>query len=336
MTSPLVWHEESVEDFTELALHIRADNSIDVTGNARIHLGSIDLSSPNPRGGGLGFAVPELTFGVSIRSDTHRRDQSPLPPSLHRLPVYCDRAGIDLNAIRIEFTSRLPEHRGLGSTTQYLIAILQGCLAFRDRPLLSIHELAMIGIGAESSLGIRLAFDRRAVLDLGAITAPTSSTPYSIRKPRRGAVRISLPSDWRALVAWPHHVSGLEDIEDSAFWDKTLPVSETRTDTATKSILTQIIPGVIDENFDTFNQGLRLLNQSSSKPEEWGIQPPQVLLKANQITAMGYAPLLSSVGPALVIFGSSEASLTSASALFQQDRSHWCHVISSLGGGASA
>ncbi|OMC14944.1 hypothetical protein [Mycobacterium sp. SP-6446] len=146
---------------------------------------------------------------------------------------------------------------------------------------------------------------------------------------------MNLPSDWRALVAWPRHVSGPQDTEDSAFWENTLPVSESRTDTATKSILTQIIPGVIDESFDTFNHGLRLLNQSSSKPEEWGIQRSPVLLQAERLTAMGHIPLLSSVGPALVVFGPSTASLQSASALFQQDRTYWCYVISSLAGGVS-
>lgn len=336
MPSPLIWYEESVEDFANRALRVRADDSVDVTGNARVHLGSIELSSPIPSGGGLGFSVPELAFAVNIRSDADPSDGLLLPSSLRQLPIYADRAGIDLRHIRIEFASRLPEHKGLGSTTQYLIAILQGCLTLLDRPLLSIQELAMVGIGAESSLGIRLAFDRRPMLDLGGTPSSTSSTSYHIRKPRRGAFRMNLPSDWRALVAWPRHVSGPQDTEDSAFWEKTLPVSESRTDTATKSILTRIIPGVVDEIFDTFNEGLGQLNQSSSKPEEWGIQQTPVRSQAERLTALGHIPLLSSVGPALVVFGPSAASLDSARALLEQDRRDWCYVISSLRGGGSA
>lgn len=324
-----MWSSESADDFAARSLRWIGSGAVRVDGNARVHLGSIDLSSPAPIGGGIGFGVPEVKFSAEIRASGSRVESGHLPSGLRELPVLAERANIDLSGLSVALTSRLPEHRGLGSTTQYLIGVLQGCLAVLGRPLLSVGELARIGIGAESSLGVRLAFNGQPLLDLGADTNEAGTLMFNSRQPRPKALRLNLPHAWRALVAWPAEVGGLDEGADEAFWHSVLPVSDSRTQEALSSILMEVLPSVLDRCFGTFMQGMARFNQASSKPEEWSIQPECVKLKAGLLSELGFVPLLSSVGPALVVFGPSLDSLRPAAAAFEPRKyeDKWEHVI---------
>ncbi len=322
----MIWAQESIQAFTERALRPVGPATVEVKGQARVHLGSIDLSSAVPRGGGLGFSVPELQFTLRIQALGDSCESPPLPPSLQQLPMFAERAKIDLSNLRIDFESRLPEHRGLGSTTQYLVALLQGCQWALGRPLLSVHQLARIGIGAESSLGVRLAFDGRPLLDLGASSPDAWGGPFMRRQPRPRAFRLRFPREWRALIAWPREMQGLDATADSGFWARVLPVPEDRTLSALSALLTDVLPAIFEPSFDDFIRGLARFNQASSKPEEWDIQPNLVRHQANLLADIGYTPLLSSVGPAIVVFGPSRDALSMAESKFNEEAGVWQHV----------
>lgn len=303
MRTMIRWQCESVADYESSRVTVRP-GEVTVSGCARVHLGALDLAGSAPLGGGFGFGIPELSFQVRARHDLDT-GTTQLPDILSSaLPPVAKRMCLDYRAVAIDLAGDVLEHRGFGATTQVTVAAIQALRRLNDLPVADPREMAAAGVGAFSSLGIRLAFDATPIIDLGRdrMSVEPNSSDYPVRIPLSGALRVHMPPAWRAIAAWPHALAGMSETEDEAFWERILPVSERRTDRACRAVLLDLIAGVGTGSFEIFEEGLRGLNCSGAKPEEWARQPSAVRELAGVLRDSGVEPVLSSVGPAVVVF----------------------------------
>jgi predicted sugar kinase len=305
----MIWTAESLERYAER--HItRADGNVVVMAHARAHFGAIDLSTLDPLGGGFGFGIPELTFEVTTRKAVNNEIGSLSRfVDLRVIRELADRMDIPNDDIDWDVDGTVLQHKGFGSTTQLIVSALQGLLAYRGRPPASVLELATVGVGAYSSIGVRLALDPTPVIDLGRDrTARRTAPGYPHRRPLPGAIRLNFPETWTAHVLWPLNISGMTDSYEAQFWKQRLPLHPSRTADAARAILLDLVAGICANSISTFINGLVELNRSGAKPEEWDIQATSVKNLAKTLRANGFEPMLTSVGPGMVVFSeSSEA-----------------------------
>jgi beta-RFAP synthase len=324
----MIWTVESLKRYAERNI-TRAEGNVVVTAHARAHFGAIDLSSINPIGGGFGFGIPELTFGVTTRKATHNEAGSLSRfVDLQVIHELADRLDVPSGDIDWDVDGVVLRHKGFGSTTQLIIAALQGLLAYYKKPPATVMELAQIGIGAYSSIGVRLALDPRPVIDLGRnrVASNAAALEYPHRMPLPGAIRLNFPKSWTAYVLWPISISGMTDSYEAEFWNQTLPLSPARTADAARAILLDLVAGVCTNSIATFVSGLVELNRSGAKPEEWNIQTTSVKNLAKALRANGFEPMLTSVGPGMVVFSDSPEAHPRISSILADIEDEWAMI----------
>lgn len=314
------WATEDLHRY--LRRHVRVTrHTVSVTAYARVHLGAIDLAGARPLGGGFGFGVPELPFTVH----THPRGADG-PPAAGTVDRYVDpdvlssviaRMGLDARRVNWTVTGKALQHKGYGSGTQVLVAALQGLRISTGLPPASVKELAEAGIGAQSSIGVRLALDPSPVLDLGRDrdVDDDGSSSYARRVPLAGALRVRFPPKWAGLVLWPVRLQGLDDAADADFWSRILPIPEAQTNAMSRALLLDILAGIAAESFPVFEDGVRRINTAGAKTWEWAAQPEPVRTLAAALRGSGFEPLLSSVGPGMVVLAATTDEVMRAQAV---------------------
>ena len=142
------------------------------------------------------------------------------------------------------------------------------------------------------------------VLDLGRTRDKDyTHDRFPVRMPLDGAFRFRFPKNWLIGILVPNILVGLNAENDALFWDSILPLPEQRSMLAAHAMLQYIIVAIKQASLQILNQGLKLYNQSGAKPEEWSLQPQEVHDMRQFLQQSGYEPILSSVGPSIVIFG---------------------------------
>lgn len=289
----------------QASLSERNSRRVTFAGCARVHLGSLNLSGQAGCGGGVGFSVPNIGFSGSVEL----RESSPVhDPLVARIHSCLARLGMGDEAVCVSFDERIPAHVGLGSETQMIVTALiaTSTLLGVDRP--TINELAEVGLGSDSSIGVRLALEAGFIVDVGAQNQK-ETRGISVRIPQDSCFRCRPPQRWAVLVTYPEHLTGPSGAVESNFWGRVLPTGHERTVRAMQGVLSGVLPGLLSGDFKRFVDGLQVLAGGSTKPDEWLIQDSETLALREILVRSGSAPLLSSLGPAMVVFAERIADL---------------------------
>ena len=223
-------------------------HGLSVSAPARLHLGFVDLNgSLGRRYGSIGLAVDEPKTEIRLRrSET----MAAIGPEQDRVLTVLERCRQALGlsgSYRVEVSSAIPPHAGLGSGTQLALAI--GAALMRLEGLsLSPQQLGdLAGRGARSAIGMA-AFEAGGFIVDGGRGAIDQPPPVLIQMP--------FPDDWRVLLVFDRGAQGAHGDRETSAFAALPPFPETLADRLCRLVLMQLLPGLKEADLAAFGAAL--------------------------------------------------------------------------------
>lgn len=231
---------------------------ISIHSTARLHMGFFDLH------GGLGRKFGSIGLSLtapSIELSATRADK------LLLTGLDCDRAENIANkiitqlnlsgAINLNINHNIPGHVGLGSGTQFALAIGSAISKLYGLNLTTPQIAELTGRGGRSGIGIA-AFDSGGLLIDGGRVSNAAQLFASNKLPPLLA-RYDFPEDWRILLILDNKQPGIHgDEELTAF--KTLPVfPENLAAHLCRSVLMRGMPAIVERDLTAFGYCIKEL-----------------------------------------------------------------------------
>ena len=221
-----------------------------VTG-ARLHLGFYAFDEGDRLYGGLGLAVTRPTYMMRIeRSDKTRIEGCQADRAKQLVEKVFRDLGIDGLGLSIELTECIPEHVGLGSTTQLALALYVGAAAVTGRRVDAYEAARLSGRGKVSGIGVAAFKYGGFIVDCGR---PRTAPPDYVVKP---LLRLTFPTTWVPVVVVPRtkwHVS--EEAEPELF-ERSGGLSEAERGRLLHVVFRRLVPAIIDRDFTVFTSAL--------------------------------------------------------------------------------
>lgn len=205
--------------------------AVRVATAGRLHFGFRNLSLAHERlYGSLGLALDEPRLVVECeRAEAVSANH---PDAEH----YARRVAelLDVPGARVTVRETLARHAGLGSGTQFALAVLVGIARAYDRDPRARERAPDLGRGGRSGIGIATFEEGGFVLDAGHPT-----TRFTVERPRTGEwtvppviARHAVPESWRFVLVVPDAEPGTSgDDEDASM----------------RSVIEHATPGIADE-----------------------------------------------------------------------------------------
>ena len=208
------------------------DSRILVRTFPRIHMTLVDLGGATRRRfGGIGFGLDSMPATVAATSaprnlltvvpTLHERDRH----DLERYLVHISEA--TSHCFRVEVTSVMRQHVGLGSKTALLLATGLACNAVAGEPLARRDLVLMSGRGGASGVGVNTAFVGGCVADGGhRATREVGFVPSSAGNPEDMPpllARQAFPPHWEVHLFLPAAESCF-GAEELMFFGKNTPI----------------------------------------------------------------------------------------------------------------
>lgn len=218
-----------------------------VSAPSRLHLGILDPSGREGRiHGGLGVAL--LRPRVRVRLSPHRSLEVSGPRLAERKAAVVLRR-LGRKGARIRVLESIPEHAGLGSTTQLSLAVGMGLVRLWGAGL-SVEEVSgLLGRGWFSGVGTHLFRLGGFVVEGGR--RGKGLPPLLFRSP--------FPEEWRFVVALPP-LRGLDEGEERRAFRRVSPPPE-EVGRACRLVLMKMLPGLVERDLQSFGSALTELQR---------------------------------------------------------------------------
>jgi beta-ribofuranosylaminobenzene 5'-phosphate synthase len=289
---------------------------IRIETGSRLHFGLLDLSGDLGRvDGGVGVAVcrPRLVIEATPSKETVANRRPELVVDV--VSTLRHHYGIQ-DALTVNVTDDYPSHVGLGSSTQFILAVGTAYSRLNNIEN-SPRELAGI-LGRAGTSGIGLAaFESGGLIADGGHSfgpkkekegfLPSSASPAP---PAPVVARIPIDPDWLfdiIVLDTPTTVSGKPEIE---FFSRHCPIDPIETGTVARAILSLILPGAATHDIDTFARGINLITTLGFKRYEIANQFNNVkstIDNLHNITPESFGIGMSSFGPTVFLVSNKDA-----------------------------
>ena len=234
--------------------------SFTIDSPARLHLGFMELNDLNPRVfGSIGLAISNFKFKQTIQFNKS-------------FDVICSEENIKLRVeeivelfsknykiekCRLIVSDFIPLHKGLGSGTQ--ISLCTGYLLSKFNNLnLSIENISrFLGRGQRSGVGVE-------TFKSGGFIIDTGKQKSSISPPQK-LIDIKWPKDWKIILITNTNFSGLHGKKESKEFTKLKNISSQFVKENCFNLLMKIIPGLLENDFYTFANGVQKVQENMSK-----------------------------------------------------------------------
>jgi beta-ribofuranosylaminobenzene 5'-phosphate synthase len=279
---------------------------IDVTTQARLHFGFLDLSGEQGRRfGGMGLSISTPRLHLKMEPSKRLTVEGEQAERVELLAArFFDAVDLRPEA-RIRVVEAIPEHIGLGSGTQLALAVAAG-LSRLKRLDLSAEELcALMNRARRSGVGYHLFHRGGFVIEGGHAVAD-----HRLGEAPPLLLRHDFPEDWRIVVAVPkpkETISG--DAEEAAFSRLSQP-SEQLADQIARIVLMRLMPALVERDLDAFGAALTLAQElvgTCFAAVQNGLFHPEaapLIARLKDAGARGVGQ--SSWGPAVYAFAGSE------------------------------
>lgn len=292
----------------------RSSNAIEISAPARIHIDLIDMSGKLSRiNGSVGFAVEEPRCHLRISSAATLEivggDSSEHAYIRRELDYAATKLELQDTNFRLEVLRSSPRHVGLGSGTQWQLALLALLSRFYGRTA-SLAEIARYSTrGRTSGIGIHAFHSGGFIVDGGRRIQSGRPTfkPSSFAEP--GDLPPLLfhrlfPSNWGVVLFIPETYSGLSGEEERSFMERNTPIPSEEVAQVCHSLLMETMPALVEEDLTAFCESVSRLQHVGWKARHWGRPDLSGLSQAAEcLTRLGVGGVgLSSTGPSLFGF----------------------------------
>ncbi len=226
-------------------------HAVRVRTGSRIHLGFIDLEgSLGRRYGSIGIYLEAPGFDAIVYPSDYIEAGGGLREVTE---LVCDRLGVP--GLRVEASSTIPRHVGLGSGTQTTLALAAAANEIYDLGY-GFEELAkIVGRGERSGAGLWLFRYGGLVVDGGR---KDGDLPPLL-------VRLPIPEEWRFVVAMPRDpVMGLSGrLEERVF--RGLSAEPSLAEKISRLILMKLLPALVERDVEDFGQAITMIDELTGK-----------------------------------------------------------------------
>ena len=279
--------------------------TVTVTTPARVHLGFLDLNGGlGRRFGSIGLAISGLRTRLTI---TRAAQTSVEGPDAGRIARYLDVMQQRLqfaDGHHVKVNEIVPAHAGLGSGTQLALAVAWG-LRTMYRLREDLHgDMAALGRGARSGIGIGAFGGGGLVVDAGR-GAQTKVPPI--------VGRAFFPEHWRVVVVLDPQRQGVHGTDEINAFSRLAPMSAGDAAHLCRLVLMQALPAAAEEDFSSFGSAITELQARLGDyfaPTQAGqrFSSPNVAAVLRHLEAQGARGIgQSSWGPTGFAFAESEA-----------------------------
>jgi beta-RFAP synthase len=224
---------------------------VQVTTPSRLHFGMFSFGRPEVRQfGGVGVMLEQPSVRLEIRPADAFAVSGPLS---RRIPPVVDRlcGGWNLPqppSCHITVQETPPEHSGLGTGTQLVLAVTAGLNAFLGDAPLDAEDLA-----AYSGRGLRSAIGTYGFLQ-GGLLVESGKTADELLSPLE--YRVELPEAWRFVLVSPSGERGLAGEAERAAFNRLPPVPTEVTANLRAAATEVLVPAAEAGDFVRFSQSL--------------------------------------------------------------------------------
>lgn len=246
---------------------------IQVVTPCRLHFGLIDLNGQLGRiNGGLGVALEQPAWEIKGWMTKKRDPKLSHSPSLISVINNFDSYfKTKTNDIRFKITRKITQHIGLGSNTQYCLAV-GAILAKIHNIETSVVEIAnAVKRGGTSGIGVA-AFEKGGIiLDGGHTFGPGKQTesfkPSSVSTapPPPIIFRHNPPENWRFILLTPRTEQGAFGKKEIDLFSDNCPISENEVEKLSRLILVKILPAIVEKDIQSFGEGLTEMQTNFTK-----------------------------------------------------------------------
>lgn len=228
----------------------------------RLHFGLIDLNGQLGRiNGGLGVALEQP--GWEIKGWITEKNNSKLSPSLisviNRFDEYFKTT---TNNIDFKVLKKIPQHVGLGSNTQFSLAV--GIILAKIHKIeTSVVDIAnAVKRGGTSGIGVAAFAKGGIILDgghtFGSGKQTDSFKPSSVSAapPPPVIFRQNPPSNWQFVLLTPKTEQGAYGKEEIDLFDDNCPIPAKEVEKLSRLILVKILPAIVEKDIQAFGEGL--------------------------------------------------------------------------------
>ncbi|ALU11805.1 hypothetical protein EYM_04885 [Ignicoccus islandicus DSM 13165] len=270
---------------------------IAISSPSRIHVSLLDLTGNlGYLDGGIGFAI-KLPRTVVVGRPSE--DFKVIGPRANE--VYERLKGLNLKG-ELEIRSTPPAHMGFGSTTQLLLSSAKALCSLNGINC-SSRELAILtGRGGTSGIGVAVFEEGGFVADFGhSIEVKEKPSPSGAsRASPPPYLRLELPEEWIAVIAYPDKRKGIYDeVREVTEFEERTPIREEESSKAIRIAYMLIMGGVVERNLERFSKGINSIQEVGFKRIEWELQPSEVKEACTEMRRVFGNCGLSSMGQAI-------------------------------------
>lgn len=221
---------------------------VSVAAAARLHLGFLDMNgSLGRKFGGLGLSIGGPATRLTL---ARARETEVSGADAERARSLLERAAAELapgGRYRLTVHEAIPPHSGLGSGTQFALAIAAALRRLEGLPDDIDADAALLQRGARSGLGAGLFSKGGLVVD-GGRGEGTTTPPIVARLP--------FPQDWRILLVSDPGAVGLHGAEERRAFGDLPPFSEEDAGRLCRLVLMQALPAAAEGDLEAFGAAI--------------------------------------------------------------------------------
>ena len=228
----------------------------------RLHFGLIDLNGQLGRiNGGLGVALEQP--GWEIKGWITEKNNSKLSPSLisviNRFDEYFKTT---TNNIDFKVLKKIPQHVGLGSNTQFSLAVGIILAKIHNIETSAVEIAIAVKRGGTSGIGVAAFAKGGIILDgghtFGSGKQTDSFKPSSVSAapPPPVIFRQNPPSNWQFVLLTPKTEQGAYGKEEIDLFNDNCPIPAVEVEKLSRLILVKILPAIVEKDIQAFGEGL--------------------------------------------------------------------------------
>lgn len=260
---------------------------------SRLHFGIIDLSREFKRKYGAfgvtlknGYEIEIETVEEGIHVKGSEREKKIAEKVFEKL-----KTGFDItHGFEIKVEKSIPDHVGLGSTTQFTLGTGYGILRSigKDIPIVKLAKI--LGRGRYSAIGTH-GFEKGGFILEGGKSSKDEISPL--------LKRIEIPKNWRFLIVYPKKRKGYDEQEEKPIMEE-LTVDKKYAEKICHNLLMGILPAMEKNDISAFGDHLtriqELVGRSFSDYQE-GIYHPAISELVHSLIEKTHGGGQSSWGP---------------------------------------